>query len=461
MGSETETEVPPDQPDQPASDESWGPPSRLSLPEVHGTILIPVGGGFWKKMMAFAGPGYLVAVGYMDPGNWATDIAGGAKFGYTLLSVIMVSNLMAILLQSLTARLGIASGRDLAQACRDAYSRRTTFALWIVCEIAIAACDLAEVLGAAIALQLLFGIPLLWGVCLTATDVFLVLYLQNRGFRYVEAIVVTLILGIASCFAIELWMARPDPAALALGLVPSPEILRNPEMLYISIGILGATVMPHNLYLHSSIVQTRKYGDSFEAKKEAIRYATIDSTVALMSALFINGAILVMAAAVFHPDPQYREVADISDAYLLLNPLLGATFASALFAVALLFSGQNATLTGTLAGQIVMEGFLNIRLRPWLRRLITRLIAIVPAVIVIAIKGEEGSGPLLVLSQVVLSLQLPFAIFPLVQFTNNPKIMGPFASPAWVKALAWPVCLIITGLNVYLLYWTAIQFFGA
>jgi manganese transport protein len=451
MASESET---------PSSDDSWGPPSRLSLPEVHGTIPIPVTGGFWKKMLAFAGPGYLVAVGYMDPGNWATDIAGGAKFGYTLLSVIMLSNLMAILLQSLAARLGIASGRDLAQACRDAYSRRTTFALWIVCEIAIAACDLAEVLGAAIALQLLFGIPLLWGVCLTAADVFLVLYLQNRGFRYVEAIVLTLILGIAGCFAVELWMARPEPGALAMGLIPSPEILRNPEMLYISIGILGATVMPHNLYLHSSIVQTRKYGDSFEAKNEAIRYATIDSTVALMSALFINAAILIMAAAVFHPDPTYREVADIGDAYLLLDPLLGATVASTLFAVALLFSGQNATLTGTLAGQIVMEGFLNIRLRPWLRRLITRLIAIVPAVIVIAIKGEEGSGPLLVLSQVILSLQLPFAIFPLVQFTGNPKMMGPFASPGWVKALAWPVCLVIAGLNVYLLYQTAMQYFG-
>ena len=440
------------------SDSEW---DRRSLREVHGTIPIPVGGHPWKKMLAFAGPGYLVAVGYMDPGNWATDIAGGAKFGYTLLSVIVLSNFMAILLQSLAARLGIASGRDLAQACRDSYSKRTAFALWIVCEIAIAACDLAEVLGAAIALQLLFRIPLLWGVCLTATDVFLVLYLQNRGFRYVEAIVLTLILGIAGCFAIELWMAQPDPIALAAGVIPQVEILRNPEMLYISIGILGATVMPHNLYLHSSIVQTRMYGDSFEGKKEAIHYATIDSTVALMSALFINAAILIMAAAVFHPNPQYREVADIGDAYLLLDPLLGATVASTLFAVALLFSGQNATLTGTLAGQIVMEGFLNIRLRPWLRRLITRLIAIVPAVVVIAIKGEEGSGPLLVLSQVVLSLQLPFAIFPLVQFTSSEKLMGPFAISVWLKALAWPVCIIIAGLNVYLLYQTFVQFFGA
>jgi manganese transport protein len=449
-----------ERPNEVVSDESWEQPTRRSLPEVHGTIPIPITGSFWKKMLAFAGPGYLVAVGYMDPGNWATDIAGGARFGYTLLSVIMLSNLMAILLQSLAARLGIASGRDLAQACRDAYSRRTTFALWIVCEIAIAACDLAEVLGAAIALQLLFGIPLLWGVCLTAADVFLVLYLQNRGFRYVEAIVVTLILGIAGCFAIELWMARPDPALLAAGLIPRTEILWNPEMLYISIGILGATVMPHNLYLHSSIVQTRKYGDSIDAKREAIRYATIDSTVALMSALFINGAILVMAAAVFHGTP-HESVADIGDAYLLLDPLLGATVASTLFAVALLFSGQNATLTGTLAGQIVMEGFLNIRLRPWLRRLITRLIAIVPAVIVIAIQGEEGSGPLLVLSQVILSLQLPFAIFPLVQFTSSRRMMGPFAIATWIKAIAWPVCVIIAALNAYLLYQTVVEFFGA
>jgi manganese transport protein len=439
------------------TDPSW---DRRSLPEVHGSVAIPLTGGRWKKMMAFAGPGYLVAVGYMDPGNWATDLAGGARYGYTLLTVIMLSNLMAILLQSLAARLGIASGRDLAQACHDAYSRRTTFVLWIICEIAIAACDLAEVLGAAIALQLLFGMPLLWGVCLTSLDVLIVLYMQNRGFRWVEAIVVTLILGIAGCFAIELWMAKPAVGAMLSGLVPRTEILQNPAMLYISIGILGATVMPHNLYLHSSIVQTRKYGDAFESKQEAIRYATIDSTVALMSALFINGAILVMAAAVFH-GTGHEDVADIGDAYLLLSPLLGSVLASTLFAVALLFSGQNATLTGTLAGQIVMEGFLNIRLRPWLRRLITRLIAIVPAIIVIAMYGERGSGPLIVLSQVILSLQLPFAIFPLVQFTSSPRLMGPFASKMWIKALAWPVCAIITALNVYLLYQTAVAFFGS
>ena len=445
------------QPPPPDPDE-WEPPSRRSLPEVHGSIAVPLIGGFWKKMMAFAGPGYLVAVGYMDPGNWATNLAGGARFGYALLSVILLSNLMAILLQSLSAHLGIASGRDLAQACRDGYSRRTTFVLWILCEVAIAACDLAEVLGAAIALQLLFGLPLLWGVCLTSLDVLIVLYMQHKGFRLVEALVIVLILGIAGCFAVELWFARPDMAAMALGLVPRTEILRNTEMLYISIGILGATVMPHNLYLHSSIVQTRNYGDSFEGKKEAIRYATIDSTVALMCALFINGAMLVMAAAVFHGTP-HESVADIGDAYKLLDPLLGATVASTLFAVALLFSGQNATLTGTLAGQIVMEGFLNIRLRPWLRRLITRLIAIVPAVVVIAIYGEQGSGPLIVLSQVILSLQLPFAIFPLVQFTSSRKMMGPFAITFWLKAIAWPVCIIIAGLNVYLLYQTMIGFF--
>jgi manganese transport protein len=443
--------------DSPAT---WAPSTTRSLPEVHGTIPIPLNGGFWRKMMAFAGPGYLVAVGYMDPGNWATDLAGGARFGYALLSVIVLSNFMAILLQSLAARLGIASGRDLAQACRDAYSRRTTLVLWVLCEIAIAACDLAEVLGAAIALQLLFGLPLIWGVCLTSLDVLIVLYVQHHGFRWVEAIVVTLIFGIAGCFAVELYMARPDMRQLASGLIPHPVILRNPEMLYISIGILGATVMPHNLYLHSSIVQTRKYGDSHASKAEAIRYASIDSAFALMFALFINAAILIMAAATFHGTP-HEGVAGIGDAYELLNPLLGTAAASTLFAVALLFSGQNATLTGTLAGQIVMEGFLNIRLRPWLRRLITRLLAIVPAIVVILIYGERGSEPLLVLSQVILSLQLPFAIFPLVRFTSDPKFMGPFTNKPWINALAWPVVVLIAALNVYLLYQTGVTFFGS
>jgi manganese transport protein len=392
----------------------------------------------------------------MDPGNWATDLAGGARYGYALLSVIMISNLMAILLQALAARLGIASGRDLAQACRDSYPKPVVVSLWLVCEIAIAACDLAEVLGAAIALNLLFGLPILWGVLLTALDVLVVLYLQNHGFRYVEALVVGLILAIAGSFAIELWLAQPAMTAVAAGFIPRTAIVRDHEMLYIAISILGATVMPHNLYLHSSIVQTRKYVDTAESKREAIRFATIDSTVALMFALFINGAILVMAAATFH-GTGHQDVADISDAYTLLSPLLGTTLASVLFAVALLCSGQNATLTGTLAGQIVMEGFVSIRLRAWLRRLITRLLAIVPAVIVVWLYGERGTGALLILSQVVLSLQLPFAVIPLVMFTSSRAKMGDFVSPLWVQLLAWSVAVVITGLNAWLLYQT---FFG-
>ncbi len=429
------------------------PAASLSLPEVHGSVAIPLGAGFWRKMFAFAGPGYLVAVGYMDPGNWATDLAGGARYGYTLLSVIMISNLMAILLQALSARLGIASGRDLAQACRDSYSRPVTVFLWLLCEIAIAACDLAEVIGAAIALNLLFHLPLLWGVILTALDVLVVLFLQHRGFRYVEALVIALICLIAGSFAVELWLSAPNLTGVAVGFIPRAVILRDPSMLYIAIGILGATVMPHNLYLHSSIVQTRKYADTIDGKREAIRFASIDSAVALMFALFINAAILIMAAATFH-GTGHQDVAEIGDAYQLLSPLLGTTLASVLFAVALLCSGQNATLTGTLAGQIVMEGFINLRLRPWLRRLITRLIAIVPAVIVIAIYGERGTGPLIILSQVVLSLQLPFAVFPLVMFTGDPHKMGAFTNPPWVKVLAWGVAVIIAALNVYLLYQT-------
>jgi manganese transport protein len=436
------------------------PPRTPSLPEVHGSIAVPQGVGFWRKMFAFAGPGYLVAVGYMDPGNWATDLAGGARYGYTLLSVIMLSNLMAILLQALSARLGIASGRDLAQACRDTYSKPVTFVLWILCEVAIAACDLAEVIGAAIALQLLFGVPLIYGVILTSLDVLVVLYLQNHGFRYVEILVVALIIAIAGSFAINLWLAQPDLGDVAMGFIPRAEILRNPDMLYIAIGILGATVMPHNLYLHSSIVQTRKYLDDHRSKREAIRFATIDSTFALMSALFINAAILIMSAAVFHTSGN-QDVAEIQDAYQLLSPLLGTTLASTLFAVALLCSGQNATLTGTLAGQIVMEGFINLRLRPWLRRLITRLIAIVPAVIVIGIYGESGSGPLLILSQVILSLQLPFAVFPLVMFTSDRAKMGQFVSPAWMRSLAWVVSVVIAALNVWLLYQTFVEWAAA
>jgi manganese transport protein len=444
----------PVEPEQSPALTGWRlPPSTVSLPEVHGTIPVPPTGSFWKKLFAFAGPGYLVAVGYMDPGNWATDLAGGSRYGYTLLSVIMLSNLMAILLQALSARLGIASGRDLAQACRDHYSRPTTIFLWVLCEIAIAACDLAEVIGSAIALNLLFGLPLIWGVCLTALDVLVVLYLQQYQFRYVEVLVVLLILGIAGSFGIELALARPDMTGVLSGLIPSIEIARNPDMLYIAVGILGATVMPHNLYLHSSIVQTRKYGDATESRRLAVRFATIDSTVALMSALFLNGAILVMAAATFN-GTGHQDVADISDAYLLLAPLLGTSLASTLFAMALLFSGQNATLTGTLAGQIVMEGFLNIRLRPWLRRLITRLIAIVPALITVAMYGERGSGALLILSQVILSLQLPFAVFPLVLFTGDRRKMGDLVAPRWMLALAWPVAILIAALNVWLLWQT-------
>jgi manganese transport protein len=435
----------------------WRQPSgSLSLPEVHGSVPIPTGSGFWRKLFAFAGPGYLVAVGYMDPGNWATDLAGGAKYGYTLLSVILLSNLMAILLQALAARLGIASGRDLAQACRDSYSRGTTIVLWVLCEIAIAACDLAEVIGSAIALNLLFGLPMTWGVCLTSADVLLVLWLQQHQFRYVEALVVLLILGIAGSFALELWFSRPDLVGVMKGLVPSSEIIRNPDMLYIAVGILGATVMPHNLYLHSSIVQTRKYKDDIGSRREAVGFSVLDSTVALMFALFLNGAILVMAAATFH-GTAYEDVADIGDAYKLLEPLLKTGLASTLFAVALLFAGQNATLTGTLAGQIVMEGFLNIRLRPWLRRLITRLVAIVPALITVILYGERGTGQLIVLSQVILSLQLPFAVFPLVIFTGDKSKMGELVAPLWMRALAWPVAVVIAALNVWLLYQT---FFG-
>jgi len=426
------------------------PPSQKSLPESHGTVPIPSTASFWRKLLAFSGPGYLVAVGYMDPGNWATDIAGGARFGYTLLSVIMLSNLMAILLQALAVRLGVGTSYDLAQACRAYYSKPAAMVLWVLAEIAIAACDLAEVIGSAVALNLLFGIPLAAGVVITAFDVLIVLALQQHRFRILEGIVLTLILGIAGGFAIELFLSKPDLGGVLGGFVPNPEILRNPEMLYIAVGILGATVMPHNLYLHSSVVQTRMYADTDAGRKEAIRFATIDSTVALMSALFINGAILVVAAATFH-GTEYEWVADITDAHQLLAPLLGTTLASTLFAVTLLFSGQNSTLTGTLAGQIVMEGFLNIRLRPWLRRLITRGIAIVPALITVILYGDKGTGQLLILSQVILSLQLPFAVFPLVMFTGDATKMGASVAPRWMRWLAWPVAVVIAALNVWLL----------
>jgi len=432
----------------------WRYPRTLpSLPESHASIRVPKAPGWWRKALAFAGPGYLVAVGYMDPGNWATDLAGGARFGYALLSVILISNLMAILLQALALRLGIVTGRDLAQACRDHYSRPVSFGLWVLCEIAIAACDLAEVIGSAIALNLLFGIPLIWGVCLTALDVLLILALQNRGFRYLEAFIIALVLIIGACFALELVLARPDVGAVVRGLIPTTQIVTNPAMLYIAIGILGATVMPHNLYLHSSIVQTRNIGPSAEAKKEAIRFATFDSTIALLFAFCINAAILILSAATFHWSG-HQGVADIGNAHSLLAPLLGTTLASGLFAVALLASGQNSTITGTLAGQIVMEGFLNIRLPAWLRRLITRLIAIVPAVIVTALYGARGTGALLILSQVILSLQLSFAVVPLVLFTADRRKMGRFASGPLLKGVAWLTAFAIMGLNAWLLIGT-------
>jgi manganese transport protein len=420
-----------------------------SLAEVYRTI--PVGGrSWWRKALAFAGPGYLVAVGYMDPGNWATSLAGGSAFGYTLLSVILISNLVAILLQGLAAKLGIATGRDLAQAVRDSYSRPVVIFHWVLCEIAIAACDLAEVIGSAIALNLLFGIPLAVGVVLTALDVLLILLLQQRGFRLVEALVITLVATIAACFLFELVLSSPDLGAVLRGAVPSAAIVRDPRMLYIAIGILGATVMPHNLYLHSSIVQTRSYEETPAGKREAIRYATLDSTIALMMALFINGAILVVAASVFHRSG-HNEVAEIQDAYRLLTPLLGAGGASTVFALALLASGQNSTLTGTLAGQITMEGFLDIRLRPWLRRLITRLMAITPAIIVVLIYGESGTAKLIILSQVILSMQLSFAVFPLVRFTSDRAKMGEFVNARWLTWLAHAVAVFIAGLNVWLL----------
>lgn len=435
-------------------EEAWRHESeRQSLPEVFSSIRVPGTGGFWRKLLAFSGPGLMVAVGYMDPGNWATDIEGGSKFGYTLLSVILISNLFAILLQYLALKLGVATGKDLAQACRDNYSRTTSFVLWIICEIAIAACDLAEVIGSAIALNLLFGLPLAWGVALTALDVLIILFFQYKGFRFIESVVASLILVIVLAFVFEMIASHPQAIPILSGLIPRPEIVVNKDMLYIAIGILGATVMPHNLYLHSSIVQTRDYPRTTIGKKMAIKFATIDSTVALMAAFFINAAILIVASATFHTSG-HADVADITDAHKLLSPLLGTTLAATVFAIALLASGQNSTLTGTLAGQIVMEGFLHIRLKPWVRRMITRLIAIIPAFIVTIIMGEKGTANLLVFSQVILSMQLSFAVIPLVLFTNSKQKMGLFANSKKMKVIAWAAAIIILGLNVYLLYKT-------
>ena len=424
---------------------------EVSLPEVHRSIGVPLGASFWKKLAAFSGPGFLVAVGYMDPGNWATDLQGGAQYGFLLLSIIMISNFMAILLQHLCIKLGVATGRDLAQACRDHYPLPVVWFLWILCEIAIASCDLAEVVGSAIGLQLLFGIPLVWGCMIMCVDVLAVLYLQNKGFRYIEALVVTLIATISACFVAELFWVKPSLTGIMLGFVPSLQIAKDPQMLYVAVGIVGATVMPHNLYLHSSIVQTRNFEPTPVGRREAIKFASIDSATALMLALFVNAAILILAAAAFHWSG-HSDVAQIQDAYKLLSPILGVGVASVIFAAALLASGQNSTLTGTLAGQIVMEGFLNIRLTPWLRRLITRGLAVVPAVGIMGYYGESKATALLVASQVVLSMQLGFAVWPLMRFTNDKAKMGEFANRPWLKIVGWTTVAVIIVLNLWLLF---------
>lgn len=427
--------------------------SSDSLAEVFSSVEVPKNANFWRKLIAFLGPGLMISVGYMDPGNWATDIAGGAQFGYTLLSVILISNLFAIVLQHLSLKLGIVAERDLAQACKDHFHPVVNFILWVFCEIAIAAMDLAEVLGTAIALNLLFGIPLTWGVAITIIDVFVILLLQAKGFRWLESVVGGLIFIILICFGYQIIISKPEIFPILSGLVPQKEIVSNPSMLYIAIGILGATVMPHNLYLHSSIVQTRNYERTYEGKKEAIKFATIDSTASLLLAFFINAAILIVAAATFHTSGN-KDIADIYDAHRMLEPLLGTSVASIAFAVALLASGQNSTLTGTLAGQIVMEGFLNLKLKPWLRRLITRLIAVIPAFFVTLFYGEKGTSELLVLSQVILSMQLSFAVIPLVMFTNDKLKMGRFVNKKWFRILVWIISMIIVILNLYLLFET-------
>lgn len=422
-----------------------------SLPEMHRSVRIPSAAGWLRRLMAFIGPGYLVAVGYMDPGNWATALAGGSGFGYTLLSVALLSSLMAMLLQALCARIGIATGRDLAQLCRDRFPRPVNLALWSLAEVAICATDLAELIGTAIALQLLFGIPLLAGVLLTALDALLILWLQHRGVRWLEALVAGLIFLVFGCFGIQLIWAQPDWAAVLGGYVPSASILTDPQQLYIAIGILGATVMPHNLYLHTAVVQSRAYGEGGAAKREAIRFASIDSTAALCLALLVNSAILITAAAVFHAGGR-TEVAEIQEAYELLTPMVGTAAAATLFAVALLACGLNATVTATLAGQVVMEGFLGLRLSPVVRRLITRLVAIVPAVVVTWYWGTSGTAQLLILSQVVLCLQLPFAVIPLMLFASDRKRLGTLIAPRWQLVLGWATTLVIVAMNLKLLW---------
>ena len=423
---------------------------EASLSDVHRSVGVSRDGSRLKRLAAFAGPGYMVAVGYMDPGNWATSLAGGSKFGYALLTVALLSNLMAIVLQSLCARLAIASGRDLAQACRDAFPKWVSVPLWALAEIAIIATDIAEVIGTAIGLNLIFGIPLELGVLITALDVFIILYLQKLGFRWVEAFIITLLGVIAVCFAVQIALADPDWGGVIIGFFPTVEVVRNPEMLYLALGILGATVMPHNLYLHSGIVQTRAYGHTLPEKKEALTYATIDSTVALCFALLINASILILAAAAFNAHGK-TDVVELGDAHSLLSPLLGLAIAPTLFGIALLCCGLNSTVTATLAGQIVMEGFLKMKVQPWVRRLITRGIAIIPAAFVTVWYGDAGTAELLILTQVVLSLQLSFAVFPLVMFTASKAKMGELVAPRWLSATAWLIALVIAGLNVKLL----------
>jgi len=422
-----------------------------SLAELYGSVQTAAKGSVWRKLLAFLGPGYLVAVGYMDPGNWATSLAGGAKFGYALLTVALLSNVMAIVLQSLCTRLGLGAGRDLAQACRDTFPRWVAFPLWVSAELAITATDLAEVIGTAIGLNLLFHIPLGLGVVLTAADVFLILALQAFGFRWIEAFVVAMLGIIAGCFALQIALAHPEWSAVLAGFMPKREILANPEMLYLALGILGATVMPHNLYLHSGLVQTRFVGERVQEKREAIRLATIDSSIALCLALTINASILILAAATFHRTGRV-DIAELDQAHAFLAPLLGSTLAPTLFAVALLCCGLNSTITATLSGQIVMEGFLHLRIAPWLRRMVTRMIAIVPAVVVTLWAGEKATGKLLILSQVVLSLQLPFAVVPLVMFTASRRKMGELVAPRWLTALAAATGAMIIALNAKLVW---------
>ena len=433
-----------------ASESGWrrkrGEPSML---DVFRSISVRPGGTPWRRFLAFVGPGYLVAVGYMDPGNWATSLAGGAQFGYTLLVVALISNIMAIILQSLCARLAVSTGRDLAQACRDAYPRAVSWPLWLLAELAICATDLAEVIGTAIALNLLFGMPMELGVIVTALDVFLILWLQTKGFRWIEAFIITLLGVIAICFGVQIGLADPNWGDVIRGFAPTTEIVTNPQMLYLALGIIGATVMPHNLYLHSGIVQTRAYGDSLPEKREALKWATLDSTVALMFALTVNASILILAAATFNKTGQ-SDVAELGRAHELLSPLLGASIAPTLFAIALLCCGLNSTVTATMAGQIVMEGFLDIKLPAWLRRLVTRLIAIIPAILVTWIYGSGETAKLLILSQVILGLQLPFAVVPLILFTASRAKMGELVAPRWLTAVAATVALVIIVLNIKL-----------